>query len=458
MHSKRFKEGDERAPLPALSPKKTRNAPCALPCGANLTLLLPDDVMLLVTTAAAVPPAATVSHAPQVLRGAAYDPKLAATVALVCRRWHELCSSDDFYRRVELLALAGSAVRPSHAPMIEMLEQRLARPRYRSVCEVSLRAVALSQPLFHAISRALPGLSCISFSGCSALTAQPLIDVLPSLPSLRSLDFSSCSCTSRDASPVAPKWIALVMRAAPALTSLDVQSCLEFTTESLKNLATTTRSSLTLLNISYTSAKIHSPSLFRLLVCCTPELREFYCCGLSLPYLAHARARDGAERWSQLRTLSAGCQRNSHSFSDQVYLFFWGLSPRVRFLIGAHTAAAACERLPAAPTAWLFSAAPASGSWMCVMSRMPSIHPVDVARLQVQARFRVRRCGRWPYAASKASMSHTRMQFRSRSLRSLISCLPSTQYRHNSHVQKQLRLTPHSCRRSSASGAAASSR
>ena len=98
-----------------------------------------------------------------------------------------------------------------------------------------------------------------------------------------------------------------VMDAATALTSLDLQSCMEFTTESLKAVACCTRSSLTLLNISFTSASINSPLLTRL-VRNTPSMRAFYCCGRSLP---HDAGNNEALQWRQLHTMSIGCQQRS---------------------------------------------------------------------------------------------------------------------------------------------------
>ncbi len=301
---------------PPLSPKKARERQVTLATCTNLTLLLPDDVMLLVMAYAHSSLLLILVDTHQVLLEASFDPKFAAVASLVCKRWRKLLSSDGFYRSVELLALTRSpALLPGHVPAFERL---LARPQYRSVCNVSLRGIAPCSSLLRAMTQAFVALSCISFSGCTQLAAQPLLEVLPSAKSLRSLDFSSSSSSSRESSPLAPKWLLRILSAAPTLTSLDVQSCPEFTTESLKTLARVTRSSLTLLNISYTRAQVDSLSLFRALVHNTPEMREFYCCGVSLPCSSHSRDLDSGQQWAHLLTLSAGCQKNGHCLSPQV--------------------------------------------------------------------------------------------------------------------------------------------
>jgi len=93
-----------------------------------------------------------------------------------------------------------------------------------------------------------------------------------------------------------------------------------------------TRSSLTLLNISFTSATI-TPPLLSLLVHNTPSMHAFYSCGRSLPHDC-ARAHEVLQ-WPLLHTLSIGCQQrssdtlgiNGHSLQVRVlyhiWLWFW---------------------------------------------------------------------------------------------------------------------------------------
>jgi hypothetical protein len=264
------------------------------------------------------------AHALQVLRDAAFDSRVAAIYSRVCRRWRHLCESDDFYRKVELRAVAGRTLFAGDA--LQRLRALLMLPRYRSVCGVTADGVAISPPVLVVLRDVFPRLGSISFSGCTGLSAEPMIDVLRSLSCLRSLDFSSSSSASRGASPLAPKWIGCVMQAASALTSLDVQSCKEFTTQSL-SLVAHHGAALTLLNISYTEAKIDSRAVFGKLVCSTPNMRAFYCCGLSLPQDAHGIESDMGRRWTQLQTISIGCQKPSvatHYFqASQVRVVRW---------------------------------------------------------------------------------------------------------------------------------------
>ncbi len=180
--------------------------------------------------------------------------------------------------------------------------------RFTSVRDVAADGLVINANVLSVLSRSFSSLSCISFSGCSNLCAQPLLDMLQSLSFIRSLDLSSSSSVPCSASPVSPKWIGLVMQATTALTLLDVQSCREFNTESLRLVAQAC-SSLTQLNISYTSASIQKTSDFRLLVRKTPEMRAFYCCGVSLP----CDSRDSGDPllWPHLHTLSINCQKPS---------------------------------------------------------------------------------------------------------------------------------------------------
>ncbi len=333
------------------------------------------------------------------LREAAFDPKFAATVSLVCKRWRALLNSDGFYRSIELLAVTRRTnVLPGSLPELERL---LARPQYRNVCDISMRGITLSTPLLRAVTCAFSALSCISFCGCSQLSAQPLLETLPSLLSLRALDFSSSSSNSRDSSPLAPKWLALILQAAPALMSLDVQSCPEFTTESLKNLARVARSSLTLLNISYTSATLDSQSLFRLLVRNTPEMREFYCCGLSLPSRTHGHHPGSTERWAQLRTLSAACQKNYFCQSPQVLVVVCSQVSSLTLLVHLRQL-----RRQLVDDRALLRLLDCSRLLLhldlgcaCVCTWTEFIQPTDVSRLQVRARFHAFRCGPWLFAA-----------------------------------------------------------
>ena len=240
------------------------------------------------------------------LRDAAYDSNFASVVSLACKRWRSLCTSDDFYRKVQLQPLTGRTIFLNRDS--DKLEALLIQPRFRSVYDVAADGLALDTKVLSVIARAFSSLSCISFSGCTALSAQPLLDFLSTQSSIRSLDLSRTTCVPCSASPVAPKWIVAVMQATCALTCLDVQSCREFTTQSLRLVAHSC-SSLTMLNISYTLASLEKLSDFRLVVRKTPGMRAFYCCGVSLP--CGSRDDKGEMQWPHLQTLSINCQKPS---------------------------------------------------------------------------------------------------------------------------------------------------
>ena len=249
-------------------------------------------------------------NALQVLRDAAFDSSLATKFSRVCRRWRHLCASDDFYRRVELRSLTGRTLFTGDAS--RRLKALLEQPRYRSVCDVAADGVAMTPPVLSVLGETLSRLRSLSFTGCAAVNAEPILDLLQSRPSIDTIDFSGSSSSSRLASPVSPKWIARILLAVSALTSLDLQSCKEFTTESL-NLVAKHCTGLTLLNISYTDAKIDSQTVFGRLVSSTPSMRAFYSCGLSLPHDVHAIDKFSPLRWAGLQTISIGCQKPAHA-------------------------------------------------------------------------------------------------------------------------------------------------
>jgi hypothetical protein len=279
------------------------------------------------------------------LRDAAFDSNLAIKYSRVCRRWRHLCCSDDFYRRVELRTLTGRTLFAGDAS--QRLKALLERPQYRSVCDVAADGVVMTPPVFSVLGATLSRLRSISFAGCAAVNAEPILGLLQSLPSLDSLDFSCSSSASRLASPVAPKWIARILHTVSSLKSLDLQSCKHFTTESL-NLVAKHCTGLTLLNISYTEAKIDSPTVFGRLVGSTRGMRAFYCCGLSLPNDIHGTDNISALCWAQLRTISIGCQKPAHAAhhfqASQVrVLVWWGQAMTDAWLRCSSSATACCS-------------------------------------------------------------------------------------------------------------------
>ncbi len=191
-------------------------------------------------------------HTLQVLRDARVNSSFAAAVCAVCRRWQRLCSTNHFYRKVQLRHLTRSTSHITHhtshithhtshithhtshithhtsqvelqpltgrtlfpAPQLAALQAQLTQPQYSSVCDVAADGVVLTAPLLNLLSHVFSNLTCISFSCCTALDAQPLLLLLRALPCLQALDISSSTSSCRDASPAAPKWMAQVMDAA----------------------------------------------------------------------------------------------------------------------------------------------------------------------------------------------------------------------------------------------------